>query len=180
MTIIRVSYWKARSTQWYFPFLHSNVRRYPISQVLAWGVHLSNTLPKSFVDRIDKAYSEINKELKDEQLTIHQMDRGTAKENLKRYLQNLRLLKFFKEGTIGAQPKSRKLFTTVHQVVETLNENVFLMNLILHDELEPSDRLEDLLEDYRDGKLVIETRNSGEYLPWNEIKAKLEFIHIAG
>lgn len=148
-----------------------------ISQVLAWGVHLSNTLPKSFVDRIDKAYNEINSDLKGEQLIIHQMDRESAHENLKRHLQNLRLLRFFKEGTIGSQPKSRKLFTTVHQVVETLNENVFLMNLILNGELEVSDRLEDLLEDYRDGKLVIETRNSGEYLPWNEIKAKLDSHH---
>lgn len=74
------------------------------------------------------------------------------------------------------RPKVKALYSTILQVVKKLRENVFLMELVLNHELEPGDKLADLLEDYYDG-LLIEQRKGEEFVSWEQVKAELDAKH---
>jgi hypothetical protein len=67
--------------------------------------------------------------------------------------------------------------TREYQAIEiTLREGIFLMTIIINEEVEPGDQVEGLLEDYYDG-LLCEKRKDEERFPWEEIKRKLNASH---
>ncbi len=67
--------------------------------------------------------------------------------------------------------------TGEYQAIErTLREGIFLMTIIINEEVEPGDQVEGLLEDYYDG-LLCEKRKDEERFPWEEIKRKLNASH---
>ena len=95
----------------------------------------------------------------------------TALAEKRRYERVLKWLTRFETAKEPVQPKV--LNTTILQVVKKLRENVFLMDLAINGELEPGDKLADLLEDYYDG-LLIQQRQEEEFVPWEQVKAKLD------
>lgn len=137
---------------------------------------IGNALPVLAINKMNGVYRGFLGELTEVQQTIHSLTSERALAEKKRYEKALKWLAPFETVRGPVQPKVKVLYSTILQVVKKLRENVFLMDLLINRELEPGDKLADLLEDYYDG-LLIQQRHGEEFVPWEQVKAKLDAKH---
>lgn len=137
---------------------------------------IGNALPERAINKMNSVYRGFLEELAEGQQTIHTLTRENAFAEKKRYEKALKWLAPFETVKGPVQPKVKALYSTILQVVKKLRENIFLMDLVINRELEPGDKLADLLEDYYDG-LLIQQRQGEEFVPWEQVKAKLDAKH---
>ena len=137
---------------------------------------IGNALPALAINKLNSMYQGLITDLEVEQHLIHTYTPENALIGKKRYQKALKWLASFETAKDPVQPKVQVLNSTILQVVRKLRENVFLMDLIINQELEPGDKLADLLDDYYDG-LLIQQRQGEEFVPWEQVKAKLDAKH---
>ncbi|MCE7063085.1 hypothetical protein [Dyadobacter sp. CY343] len=137
---------------------------------------IGNALPSLAINKLNAVYQGFLNDLGKEQRAIHDFTLEDALLEKKRYEKALKLLAPIETAGKPVQPKVKALHSTILQVIKKLRENAFLMNLVINQELEPEDTLVDLLEDYYDG-LLIKQRQGEEFVPWEQVKTKLDARH---
>lgn len=137
---------------------------------------IRKTLSILAIHKVTKLYQELLADLSAIQFEIHHISVSDATRFRKEYGWLLRLLKDVLPSGTPVKPAKQELFRTLSAVIDKLGENTFLMNIIVNGELEPDDQLHELLEDYRDG-LLVRQRKAEQYVPWKDIKAKLDAKH---
>jgi hypothetical protein len=147
-----------------------------VLSVLTRAPRVLRALPSRLLRRFAAFYREGVANLIQEQKEIHKLEYEDALEYRKRYEKGLKLLGAVNPNIERAKSAEKELFLAVLDFVKTLRENVFLMDIIINRELEPSDQLEDLLEDYYDG-LLVEQRKDEERFSWEQVKAELDAKH---
>lgn len=150
-----------------------------VVRTLASAPGILRALPSTFLRRITAFYRQWTVDLVAEQKQIHNLGCEQALVEKKRYEKGLRQLGSIDPDIQEVKPVEKELFLAVIELVVKLRENIFLMDLIINHELEPSDELGDLLEDYYDG-LLVEERKDEERFPWEQVKAELDAKHKRG
>jgi len=136
-------------------------------------------LPSAFLRKIAALYRIGAANLAGEQESIHELTYEEALIERRRYQNGLTFLGSLDSKIKTTKPAEKELLIAALELVKRLRENIFLMNLIIDHELEPDDKLADLLEDYYDGLLVKQRKNE-EHIPWEEVKARLDAEHNLG
>lgn len=140
---------------------------------------LFRALPAVLLRKMAVMYRIGAANLADEQERILELTHGGALVERKRYQKGLMLLSSLDSNIKTTKPAEQELLTAALELVRRLPENIFLTDLIINHELEPEDKLADLLEDYYDGLLVEERRNE-DHVSWEEVKARLDAKHNLG